>query len=47
MARAIEKSRIQRETFSRIPEIMELPNLMELQRKSYEEFLAEYTLRKS
>jgi len=39
MARAVEKSRIQRETFSRIPEIMELPNLMELQRKSYEEFL--------
>jgi DNA-directed RNA polymerase subunit beta len=39
MVRGAEQGRIKRETFSRIPEIMELPNLMELQRKSYEEFL--------
>ncbi len=39
MARGAEQGRIKRESFSRIPEIMELPNLMELQRKSYEEFL--------
>jgi DNA-directed RNA polymerase subunit beta len=39
MSRGADQGRIKRESFSRIPEIMELPNLMELQRKSYDEFL--------
>jgi DNA-directed RNA polymerase subunit beta len=39
MLRGAEQGRIKRESFSRIPEIMEVPNLMELQKKSYEDFL--------
>ncbi|HTA16714.1 MAG TPA: DNA-directed RNA polymerase subunit beta [bacterium] len=39
MARGADQGRIKRESYSRIPEIMELPNLMELQKRSYEEFL--------
>ena len=39
MSRGADQGRIKRESYSRIPEIMELPNLMELQRRSYDEFL--------
>ncbi len=39
MSRGADQGRIKRESYSRIPEIMELPNLMELQKRSYEEFL--------
>ena len=39
MTRGADQGRIKRESYSRIPEIMELPNLMELQRRSYDEFL--------
>jgi DNA-directed RNA polymerase subunit beta len=39
MSRGADQGRIKRESFSRIPEIMELPNLMELQKRSYDEFL--------
>jgi DNA-directed RNA polymerase subunit beta len=39
MLRGADQGRIKRVSFSRIPEIMELPNLMELQKKSYDEFL--------
>jgi DNA-directed RNA polymerase subunit beta len=39
MSRGADQGRIKRESYSRIPEIMELPNLMELQKRSYDEFL--------
>jgi len=39
MSRGADQGRIKRESYSRIPEIMELPDLMELQKRSYDEFL--------
>jgi DNA-directed RNA polymerase subunit beta len=44
MSRGADQGRIKRESYSRIPEIMELPNLMELQRRSYDEFLQDELL---